>query len=81
MTLLGYEICGAKEQVNYFPVIIEKSIEENNGCRKQHHQNSICSYRLYYAYYAGTAYECRRDGYDAVEQNLAFENLPRAYRR
>lgn len=31
MTLLGYEICGAKEQVNYFPVIIEKSIEENNG--------------------------------------------------
>ena len=31
MTLLGYEICGKKEQVNYFPVIIEKSIEENNG--------------------------------------------------
>lgn len=31
MTLLGYEICGKKEQVNFFPVIIEKSIEENNG--------------------------------------------------
>ena len=31
MTLLGYEMCGAKEEVNYFPVIIEKSIEDNNG--------------------------------------------------
>lgn len=31
MTLLGYEICGDKEEVNYFPVIIEKSIEDNNG--------------------------------------------------
>lgn len=31
MSLLGYEICGKKEQVNYFPVIVEKSMEDHNG--------------------------------------------------
>ena len=31
MSLLGYEICGAKEAVNYFPVIVEKSMEAHNG--------------------------------------------------
>lgn len=30
-SLLGYEMCGAKESVNFFPVIIEKSLDDNNG--------------------------------------------------
>ena len=31
MTLLGYELSGRKEKVNYLPVIVEKSIEDHNG--------------------------------------------------
>lgn len=31
MTLLGYDLSGKKEQVNYFPVIVEKSLEDHNG--------------------------------------------------
>ena len=31
MSLLGYEISGKKEKVNYFPVIVEKSLEDHNG--------------------------------------------------
>lgn len=31
MSLLGYEICCAKESVNYFPVIVEKSLDDHNG--------------------------------------------------